>query len=188
MHDLGIIHGRFQLLHNDHLKYLLAGKKRCRHLVIGITNPEPGLTADDEANPDRSRPEANPFTYFERYLMVEAAMRGAGVDPEAFSIVPFPINFPERYTYYVPLDGVFFLTIYDQWGERKLSIFQSLGLHTEILWRCTYEEKGLSGTSIRALIQNGQPWEHLVPEQVVPVIKKIVSSRSLKSQAVYTGD
>lgn len=26
--DVGVIHGRFQVLHNDHLKYLLAGKEK----------------------------------------------------------------------------------------------------------------------------------------------------------------
>jgi D-arabinose 5-phosphate isomerase GutQ len=41
--DVGVIHGRFQILHNDHLKYLLAGKDLCRHLVIGITNPDSPL-------------------------------------------------------------------------------------------------------------------------------------------------
>ena len=39
--ETGIIHGRFQILHNDHVKYLLAGKQFCRHLVVGITNPDP---------------------------------------------------------------------------------------------------------------------------------------------------
>jgi|GEM_PF-3973487 len=35
--DVAVIHGRFQALHNDHLKYLLAGKACCRHLTVGIT-------------------------------------------------------------------------------------------------------------------------------------------------------
>jgi nicotinamide-nucleotide adenylyltransferase len=108
MHELGVIHGRFQVLHNDHLVYLLAGKKRCKHLVIGITNPEPKLTAPDTADPQRSMAEANPFTYFERYRMVYAAMRGEGIETDQFSIVPFPINFPERYIFYVPLEAIFF--------------------------------------------------------------------------------
>ena len=43
----GVINGRLQVLHNDHLKYLLAGKKRCDHLVVGITNPDPTLTRKD---------------------------------------------------------------------------------------------------------------------------------------------
>ena len=141
------------MLHKDHLTYLLAGKKRCRHLVIGITNPEPALTAEDAADRQRSRIEANPFTYFERYRMVYAAMRGAGVEHDRFSIVPLPINFPDRYKFYVPLDAVFFLTIYDDWGEKKLKMFQDLGLKTEILWRRPLSEKGLSSSTIRELIK-----------------------------------
>ena len=34
----GVIHGRFQGLHNGHMEYLLTAKKRCDFLVIGITN------------------------------------------------------------------------------------------------------------------------------------------------------
>jgi nicotinamide-nucleotide adenylyltransferase len=41
LYELGVIHGRFQVLHNDHLRYILAGKELCRHLVVGITNPDP---------------------------------------------------------------------------------------------------------------------------------------------------
>ena len=108
MHELGVIHGRFQVLHNDHLVYLLAGKKRCEHLVIGITNPEPALTAADAADPQRSMVEANPFTYFERYRMVFAAMLWAGVKADQFSIVPLPINFPERYKFMSPWKRFFF--------------------------------------------------------------------------------
>ena len=26
-YELGVIHGRFQVLHNDHIKYLMAGKR-----------------------------------------------------------------------------------------------------------------------------------------------------------------
>jgi nicotinamide-nucleotide adenylyltransferase len=173
MHDIGVIHGRFQVLHNDHMVYLLAGKKLCRHLVIGITNPEPELTAPEAVDPNRSSPEANPFTYFERYRMVYGAMREAGVGAGDFSVVPFPINFPERYKYYVPMKGVYFLTIYDGWGEKKLQMFESLGLQTEILWRRDLGEKGLSSTEIRELIRTGQPWESLVPESVSLIIKKL---------------
>jgi len=43
MTERGVVHGRFQVLHNDHVKYLLAGKARCRHLVVGITNPDSPL-------------------------------------------------------------------------------------------------------------------------------------------------
>ncbi|MCI5121733.1 MAG: nicotinate-nucleotide adenylyltransferase, partial [Candidatus Electrothrix sp. AUS4] len=83
---------------------------------------------------------------------------------------PFPINFPERYRYYVPLDATFFLTIYDDWGERKLEMFQALGLRIEVLWRRTPATKGLSATDIREKMREGEPWEHLVPPGVAEII------------------
>lgn len=39
MTQMGAIHGRFQVLRHDHLKYLMAGKARCQRLCVGITNP-----------------------------------------------------------------------------------------------------------------------------------------------------
>jgi nicotinamide-nucleotide adenylyltransferase len=169
-YDVGVIHGRFQVLHNDHLKYLLSGKALCRHLVVGITNPEPDLMRDESADPGRSHPSANPLTYYERYRLVRAAMLGEGVGPVEFSIVPLPINLPERYHYYVPMEAVFFLSIYDQWGERKLRYFQSLGLKTHILRRVTLVQKGLSAGEIRGRMSAGDPWQHLVPPATLPLL------------------
>jgi bifunctional ADP-heptose synthase (sugar kinase/adenylyltransferase) len=84
MHSLGVIHGRFQVLHNDHLEYLMAGKARCAHLVVGITNPDPILSREDQADPVRSTLSANPLTYFERYQMVVAALNDDGVGSSTF--------------------------------------------------------------------------------------------------------
>ncbi len=170
MHETGVIHGRFQVLHNDHLAYLLAGKARCRHLVVGITNPDPTVTRPDAADPVRSDPAENPFTYYERYQMVRAALAGAGVPWEAFSVVPLSINVPELFRHYVPMDGVFFLTIYDQWGERKLALFESLGLQTEVLWRRGPAEKGISASEVRRLLAAGRAWRHLVPPAVAELV------------------
>ena len=50
-YDTGVIHGRFQILHKDHLKYLLSGWELCRHLVIGISNPDPLLTREEKTDP-----------------------------------------------------------------------------------------------------------------------------------------
>lgn len=159
----GVIHGRFQVLHNDHMKYLMAGKFLCRHLVVGITNPDPTLTRHTKADPARSNPASNPLTYYERYRIVREAILDEGVDLRDLSVVPLTINFPELYTYYVPLDATFFLTIYDEWGEKKLRVFSSLGLKTKVLWRRPLAEKGLSASYVRGLIAKGEPWEHLVP-------------------------
>ncbi|MBW2142929.1 MAG: nicotinate-nucleotide adenylyltransferase [Deltaproteobacteria bacterium] len=162
----GVIHGRFQVLHNDHVKYIMAGKALCRHLVVGITNPDPFLTKMEDADPERNNPLANPLTYYERYALVNAVLEAEGLKPHQFSVVPFPVNFPERYKYYVPMDAVFFLTIYDEWGKKKLSYFQEQGLKTHILREVPQEQKGISASEVRELMVKEMPWGHLVPRGV----------------------
>jgi nicotinamide mononucleotide adenylyltransferase len=172
MHSVGVIHGRFQVLHNDHLTYLLAGKARCDHLVVGITNPDPILSRADEADPMRSASSSNPLTYFERYQLISAALVEQGVPNHAFSVVPFPINFPEIYDHYVPTDAVFFITICDKWGERKYELLTGQGLHVEVMWRRTPETKGLTASEVRDKMVNGDPWEHLVPVSTAQLLKE----------------
>ena len=170
MTDLGVIHGRFQVLHNDHMKYLLAGKVRCKHLIIGITNPDPSLVRQDSTDEARSQAAANPLTYYERYVMIREAMLDVEIDHLDFSIVPLPINVPELFKYYVPTDARFFLTIYDDWGRRKLEIMRTLGLKTEVMWERSPEEKGITSSQVRDLMNNGELWEHLVPPSVAKLM------------------
>ena len=170
-HPAGVIHGRFQVPHNDHLRYLLAGRERCEHLIVGITNPDPGLTRPEAADPNRSAASANPLTYYERLVMLRAALIEAGAPLADFTIVPFPISFPDLYRHYVPMDAVFFLTIYDAWGRQKREYFASLGLSVEVLWDVPPEEKGLSGTDVRRAMAAGGPWEALVPPAVAALAR-----------------
>jgi nicotinamide mononucleotide adenylyltransferase len=179
-YKIGVIHGRFQILHHDHLKYLLAGKALCRHLMVGITNPDPLRTKMEASNPERGSIAANPLTYFERYELVRTALEESGIPSSDFSIVPLPINLPELYHYYVPLTAVFFLTIYDDWGRRKLTYFQSLGLKTHILWEVTPDQKGLSASEIRQRMILGERWEHLVPKGVAGLLKQWKIQKRLK--------
>lgn len=170
LYPVGVIHGRFQVLHNDHMRYLLAGKALCDHLVVGVTNPDPTLTAHDQADPARSMPASNPLTYFERYRLLVEALQEAGVPLETFSVVPFPVNRPELYRYYVPLDAVFFLTIYDDWGRRKLALFTEQGLRCHVLWQRPSAEKGLTATAVRQAMIEGRPWQHMVPPSVARLL------------------
>ena len=179
-YDLGVIHGRFQVLHNDHIKYLMAGKELCNHLVVGITNPDPSLTRDSDANPHRSTSLANPLTYYERYLMLQAALLEQGLRFSEFSIVPLPINVPELIKYYVPLDAIFFLTIYDEWGQQKKEYFESLGLKIHLLWEVPIEKKGLSSSDIRKSMIKGEKWVHLVPSSTVKLMKEWDIAQRLK--------
>jgi nicotinamide-nucleotide adenylyltransferase len=169
--ELGVIHGRFQVLHNDHMKYLMASVDHCRHLIVGITNAEPDMIREESADPQRSSAVANPLTYYERYQLVRTALIQYGVDLRDFSIVPLPISHPDRYRYYVPLDAVFFLSIYDDWGKQKKAYFESLGLKTLVLREVALEDKGISGTDVRRRMQAGEPWRHLVPSSVAELLE-----------------
>jgi len=150
----------------------MAGRIRCDHLVVGITNPDPTVSKEDPADPHRSLAINNPLTYFERYSMVRLVLIEAGLSVQDFSIVPFPINVPELYKHYIPLEGTFFLTIYDEWGKRKLEQFENLRLKTEVLWARPPEEKGLRGSDIRKRMSVGEPWEHLVPTATQHLMRK----------------
>jgi nicotinamide mononucleotide adenylyltransferase len=171
-YDLGVIHGRFQVLHNDHLKYLHAGKVLCEHLIVGITNPDPVLSREDKTDPKRSAPGANPLTYYERYVLVKETLMDMGLTMHEFTIVPLPINLPDLYQCYVPMDAVFFISIYDDWGRRKLENFQNLGLKTHVLWEVSKDEKGISAADIRDAMVQDRPWEHLVPACVAEIMKR----------------
>ncbi|WP_025322710.1 adenylyltransferase/cytidyltransferase family protein [Deferrisoma camini] len=184
---VGVVHGRFQGFHNDHLAYLRAARARCDHLVVGITNPDPWSTRHDPADPARSRPEANPLTYFERYRVVQAVLLDEGAPPGSFSVVPFPVNFPERWAWYAPLDAVFFLTIYDEWGERKLRMFRERGLRTEVLWRRSPDQKTVSATQVREALRRGLPWEHWVPPAAARTMRELGIPERLRRGAAGSG-
>lgn len=163
---VGVIHGRFQMLHKGHMEYLLAGKERCEHLIIGISNPDVSVTRYSGANPHRSEARSNPLTYLERLQMIRGAMLEYGVKDEEFDIVPFPINCPELLGSYVPSDAVFFMTIYDQWSLEKKASLENLGYSIEVMWERSNSDKFTSGTEVRERIIAGEPWRELVPEYV----------------------
>ena len=171
-HSTGVIHGRFQVLHNDHLKYLMAGKALCGHLVVGITSPDPSLSRTENEDLQRSQAKENPLTYYERFRLVNAVLRSKGLSHDDFSVVPFPINFPELYRFYVPMDAVFLLSIYDEWGRKKLGYFQKQGLKTHVLWEVPLEEKGISAHEVRERMKNNLPWSHLVPRESATLLNE----------------
>lgn len=168
MIELGFIHGRFQMFHNDHLKYALLAKQQCEKLIVGITSPENTSLIREEVDPHRSEVAANPFTYYERYNMVKLALLEAGVKREDFEIVPYPIERPEILYNYVPLSATSFFTIYDKWGYEKLDRLKELGYGTVVLF--DNREKNMCSTEIRQKIVDGTNWKDMVPNAVYKYI------------------
>ena len=163
MIKLGVIHVRFQLFHNEHLQYALDAKARCEKLIVGITSPENAALIREEVDPHRSNACDNPFTFYERFNMVKAALLGAGIPREDFEIVPYPIERPEVLPNYIPLSATSFFTIYDQWGYEKLHRLSELGYDTFVIPR---GEKGMCSTEIRTKIVDDDDWKYMVPESV----------------------
>jgi hypothetical protein len=96
-----------------HMEYLLAGKKKCKFLYIGITNPDPSHIKKNKNDLNRSEIKNNPFTYRERYCMIRDSMIEADIPQNQFAIVPFPIENPELIQYYTPKNAKYYITIYD---------------------------------------------------------------------------
>lgn len=170
MIELGFIHGRFQLFHNDHLQYALLAKDRCKKLIVGITSPENTVMIREDIDPHRSETASNPFTYYERFNMVKLALLEAGVPRDDFEIVPYPIERPEILYNYVPLSATSFFTIYDDWGYEKLHRLGELGYRTYVLF--DKREKAMCSTEIRKKIANNEEWRYMVPDAVYEYIMK----------------
>lgn len=172
----GIVLGRFQPLHIGHIEYLEAAKRECVRLYVGITNPDNRSRIATEADPRRSLADSNPFTYLERLLMIEDSLLGMGWRSRDFCIVPAPVLEPDSLVSYLPPAHCAraFLTIYDDWGERKREIIESLNYPVHVLWRRSYGQRVTSGTAIRNSIRTGRPWRHLVPQQVAYHVERLM--------------
>jgi cytidyltransferase-like protein len=172
----GVVLGRFQPLHTGHVEYLSAAKSECSRLFVGITNPDPRSRAGNSADDARNLVSNNPFTYIERHLMIEAALRGMGWPADDFCITPAPVLNAEDIIHYLPPPDTtrVFLTVYDDWGEQKAEIMRMVGYKVDVLWRRDHGQRVTSGTAIRAAIRAHQRWRHLVPKEVADQVTNLL--------------
>ena len=179
---IGVVHGRFQPFHIGHLDYVLTALNKCDFLYIGIANPDPSLTKPHKTNHLIAKSTSNPFTYYERLTMIKKTLIYSGINENRFEIVPFPINFPQYIKYYVPINSIFFITIYDNWGYAKKEILRKQGFKIEVLEEGNKNLKIAEGTKIRELMINGMKWKNFVPNPVFEYItdKKLIKLRLKK--------
>jgi len=177
-HRYGMVHGRFQPFHNGHWEYARAALARCDFLFIGITNPDPSLIVHEVADTARHLPEANLFTFFERYQMIQSTLIEAEVSLSRFAIVPFPIHHPERWSYYCPRETTQFVRIFSSWGQEKLQRFCEHNWYVEVLDEGVAKE--VSGSEVRQRLREEREWEILVPHAVVRVLQEIRAVERLR--------
>lgn len=169
--SLGCAHGRFQILHNDHLAYLEASLARCDFLFIGLTSYDIRTISDAGARSHRSFRRNNPLTFYERFQMISVALCKSGYPRDRFAVVPFPIETPERLRDFVPDDAVCFTTIREPWNQQKVDLLRQHGYSVEVLW--TDFEKPLTGTRVRDMIASEEKeWRALVPSAIHDLVPK----------------
>ena len=166
-----MIHGRFQPFHNGHLEYLLAARPLCETLIVGITNPDPSLIAEETTSEHRHRPDANPFSYFERLLMVRAAVGEEGIPLEQVIIVPFPVNYPETWRHYLPREVFHYVRVFSDWEQAKVDRLIEHGYQAEVLHPGAIKE--VEASEVRRRMAAGEDWQQLVPASVVRVIEQL---------------
>lgn len=169
MVEKGVVFGRFQVLHNKHMEYLLAAKMRCKKLYIGITHSDITMfSATSEYDVNGAAKINNPMTYLERLEMVQKAVEGFGIRREDYEVIPFPITHPELIAQYAPKDATYYMNVHSEWDEEKQQILEKLGLKVEVLMRKAPEDAGIRGVDVRSMMaeEENLGWKQHVPKAV----------------------
>ena len=183
MFKVGMIHGRFQPFCLGHFEYLKSALECSEKLIVGITNPDPSQTDENESDSHRHKPDANPFPYFLRVKMIQKAVL---IDQKIshryndITIVPFPINKPRLWEHYIPLKAaVQIMNILDPWDNVKQKMFIETGYQVHILGHGRYrliDGTPISGTFIRHAILSETDWRDKVPNGTNIVLENWLSN------------
>jgi nicotinamide mononucleotide adenylyltransferase len=179
MMSLGCVTGRFQPVHGQHLALFDAALADCGHVVIAVTNPDSGARRQEPASAHRHTPGANPFTYFERVLLLQAALDQWGHAGET-TVVPFDLTRPELWPEYVPVTARQFVRAYGDW-EREKARRLALGGYAVTLLEGDPARR-LSSTDIRARMQSGGEWEGLVPAATVQLLRRLLDDIPIRDR------
>jgi nicotinamide-nucleotide adenylyltransferase len=157
----GLMLGRFQPFHKGHLALTKQILSKCDELVIIIGSAQFNFIDKD------------PFSAGERVLMIHEALKEARIDLSRCYIIPV-VNDENnaRWLAYLrsmvpPFDVLYSGNDFVKYLARS----QDSGIAIE---EPVFEETNqYNGTNIRHLMQDGKPWEHLVPPAVAKVIQQV---------------
>jgi nicotinamide-nucleotide adenylyltransferase len=176
---LACVTGRFQPVHAQHLGLFEAALADCEHVVVAVTNPDSGARRQEEASAHRHTARANPFTYFERAVVLRAALDERGLAGQA-TIVPFDLTRPELWPEYVPLRAWQFVRVYTDWEEEKARRLVVAGYPVTVLAGDSAHR--VSSSDIRAHMWSGDEWRHLVPAATVPVLRQLLEDTPIRDR------
>lgn len=154
----GLFVGRFQPVHNGHIKALEFVFSQVDEVIIGIGSAQASHTLK------------NPFTTSERMEMLIRALEELK-SGERYYLIPLPdINFNAIWATYVVSMVPRFDVVFTG-NSLVAQLFREKGY--EIIVQPMFRKDILSATEIRKRMVNGEPWEDLVPRSVAEFIKEI---------------
>ena len=157
----GLMLGRFQPFHKGHLALTKQILSECDELLIIIGSAQFNFIDKD------------PFSAGERVLMIHEALKEAEIDLSKCYIIPVANDENNaRWLAYIrsmvpPFDVLYSGNDFVKYLARSQdsSIVIEDPMFAEI--------NEYKGTNIRRLMQEGKPWEHLVPPAVAKVIQQV---------------
>ena len=157
----GLMLGRFQPFHKGHLALTKQILSECDELVIIIGSAQFNFIDKD------------PFSAGERVLMIHEALEEAGIDLSRCYIIPVANDENNsRWLAYLRSMVPPFDVLYSG-NDFVKYLARSQDSNIEIREPVFAEVKEYNGTNIRHLMQDGKPWEHLVPPAVAKVIQQV---------------
>jgi len=157
--------GRFQPLHNGHLKVIQESSKKYDEIIIGIGSSQYGHALD------------NPFTGVERKKMINETLKKEGINNYKIILIPDIHNPPKWVDHVLKIISDFDIVISN--NSQTLDLFAEKGYKT-----CKtplYNEKVFSGQEIRRRIIDDDKWQDLVPNTISDLIIKIKGVNRLKN-------
>ncbi len=162
----GFYIGRFQPYHNGHHMVLERIARDVDEIVIGVGSAQ--LSHELE----------NPFTAGERVLMITRSLEELGCP---FYVIPIEdIQRNALWVSHVVSMTPPFEIVYSG-NPLVVELFREAG--KPVSSPGMYKRETHSGTAIRERMLKGEPWEHLVPEAVVDVIREIGGVERLRQIA-----
>jgi len=163
---LGLVIGRYQPFHFGHLQVIqeILTDPECSELVIAIGSAQESHTLE------------NPFTAGERILLIDRVLKNLGINN--YFLIPIPdLN---RYAVWVAHVESLVPAIDVVYTNNSLTkrLFSERGY--KVKSPKLYDRKKYSGTKIRQMIINNEPWQELVPAEVGEIISKINGIERLK--------
>jgi nicotinamide-nucleotide adenylyltransferase len=157
----GLMLGRFQPFHRGHLALTKQILSECDELLMIIGSAQFNFIDKD------------PFSAGERMLMIHEALKEAGVDLSRCYIIPVANDENNaRWLAYIRSMAPPFDVLYSGNDFVKyLARSQDSSIVIEDPMFAEINE--YNGTNIRRLMQEGKPWEHLVPPAVAKVIQQV---------------